>query len=203
MSTQLKSNLVFFLASLLSFLPFASFAQTGRTAVTKVERVKKSVGGCILGGGGPRYIPVRGSSPIGACLFGYGREAIYFRLNGDDAQVITGLGRSEIIQSLLPSYRVRPELRNIFSSNPRALAKLEDFDRRVAAGENMCCIAVPIYYLGLVPLVYGAIRNNKPILYSSIAVCGVSLTISWIGRFSATAAFNLLDEAIDIYNLEK
>ena len=167
---------------------------------TTLERVRKSSGGCALGGGGPRYTPARGSDVVGACMWGYGREARHFRINQDDRTVFIGIGQSEFMHQLWPSYRVQPELRRIVSSNAAALDKLDQFDRKVAGGERICCITAPLYFLGIVPIVYGLVKNNKPALYGGIAISGVSLALSWGGRLSATASFKLLDEAIDAYN---
>jgi len=180
--------------------PASGYAGGSPAQPATLERVKKSSGGCAFGGGGPRYTPVRGSDVVGACLWGYGREARYFRKNHDDATVFIGIGGSEMMHQLWPTYRVRPELRQIMSSNPAALDKLDKFDQRMAGGERMCCITTPIFFLGFVPLIYGLAADNKPALYGGIAVSGVSLALSWGGRLSATASFHLLDEAVDAYN---
>ena len=133
----------------------------------------------------------------------------YFRLNQDNDTVFRGLGKEDnFMQFLFPTARTRKNVRNIMSSNEKALSLLDTFDQQLGEGETIymagkasSLVGEVMFYSGLF---FGTATGNTKLLKNlalpGLTVFIVGTIVEIIGIIVEQKAFAFLDDAVERFN---
>ena len=159
--------------------------------------------GCVFTNAGPG---THGEDRGGGFFFrleGFTRK---FRLNENDNRIIEGLSMSRFTGS----YHSLPELRDVLKANPRAIDKLDEFDRHAAMGRglNVTCLAlattacvawgVEIVHMARTP--YYEYEPRQPVLISAGVASLLACAFYAAGQYVTESSFSSLIDAVDIFN---
>jgi hypothetical protein len=133
----------------------------------------------------------------------------YFRIGGFDELVFYGLGTHPVLDMVWPSYRTRPQLKELMRVSPGALSHLERYEQNQEYMQNWARMGMVIAMGGLLAAAggyaYGAIPSNPREMapgfyYATGGVAALGLTMFGTSAIVANDNQAMLDRAIANYN---
>lgn len=148
-------------------------------------------------------------SSEGQPAFVPGAGGRYFRVGGFDELVFYGLGTHPVLDWLWPSYRTRPQLKELMRASTGALSQLERYEQSQEYMQNWARMGtlITLGALGAAAggFAYGALPGNlremaPGYFYATGGVAALGLAVFGTSAIVANDNQGLLDRAIANYN---